>query len=82
MSISDKELTLCCDLLHLLESGDSVMADRGFDTEEGLAVLGVGLSIPLLLRENNSLATVNLLNPLMAKFAIKGCLRGWVRVGY
>ena len=44
-SISDKQLTRRCGILDLLESGDSVMADRGFDIEEDLALLGVRLNI-------------------------------------
>ena len=40
-SISDKELTRRCGILDLLEPGDSVMADRRFDIEEDLALLGV-----------------------------------------
>ena len=48
--ISDKELTRRCGILNLLESGDSVMADRGFDVEEDLALLGVKLNIPPFLR--------------------------------
>jgi hypothetical protein len=49
-SISDKALTRECGILELLEPGDSVMADRGFDTEEDLMLLRVGLNIPPFLR--------------------------------
>ena len=40
-SISDKELTRRSGILALLEKGDSVMADRGFDIETDLIPLGV-----------------------------------------
>ena len=49
-SISDKELTKRSGLLDLLERGDSVMADRGFDIEEDLITRGVRLNIPPFLR--------------------------------
>ena len=49
-SISDKELTRKCGILDLLEPGDSVMADRGFDIEEDLILRGVHLNIPPFLR--------------------------------
>ena len=39
-SISDKELTQRSDLLNLLESVDSIMADCDFDIQEDLDLLG------------------------------------------
>ena len=53
-SISDKELTRKSGLLDLLERGDSVMADRGFDIEDDLILQGVCLNIPHFYRENNN----------------------------
>ena len=45
-SISDTELVEQSRLLHLLQRGDEVMADRGFTIEYMLTLLGVGLKIP------------------------------------
>ena len=42
---SDKQITKDCGILNLRESGDQVMADRGFDIENEMP-LGVGLNIP------------------------------------
>lgn len=59
-SISDKELTRISGLLHLLQPGDSVMADRGFDIMEDLAPLGVMLNIPPFLRGKSQLESKEL----------------------
>ena len=45
-SISDVDLVQQCGLLSLLESGDSVMADKDFDIQHLLSGLGVCLNIP------------------------------------
>lgn len=44
--ISDKQLVLFTDFTGKLESGDEVMADRGFTVAEELATLGVKLVVP------------------------------------
>ena len=47
---SDKQLTNDCGILKLLEPGDAVMADRGFEIADDLP-LGVALNIPPFLGE-------------------------------
>ena len=54
--ISDKDLTRRCGILDILEPGDSVMADRGFDIEEDLILRGVGLNIPPFMRGKKQLS--------------------------
>ena len=54
-SISDKELTRQSGLLDLLEQGDSVMADRGFDIKEDLKLLRVTLNMPPFLKGKKKL---------------------------
>ena len=50
-SISDKEITRCCGILDLLEEGDAVMADKGFNIENILHGKGVSLTIPPFLQK-------------------------------
>ena len=52
---SDKNATRNSQLYGLLEKGDSVMADRGFDIESDLPE-GVGLNIPPFMRGNEHLS--------------------------
>ena len=54
-SISDRELTKRSGLLELLESGDTVMADRGFNIQDDLIPLGVRVNIPPFLRGKEQL---------------------------
>ena len=49
-SISDMQLTRC----YLLEPGDSVMADRGFDIVDDLILRGVHLNVPHRFYNENS----------------------------
>ena len=58
--ISDKELTRESGLLQLLESNDSVVADRGFDIAEDLALIGVKLNIPPFLKGKEQLSSSKL----------------------
>ena len=54
-SISDKELTRKSGILELLQRGDSVMADRGFDIQDDLTPHGVKLNMPTFLRGKSQL---------------------------
>ena len=47
--ISDQEITRCSGILGLVEPGDAVMADKGFDISYELLIRGCHLNIPLLL---------------------------------
>ena len=55
--ISDKELTRRSGILGLLQRGDCVMADRGFDIQDDLTPLGVKLNMPPFLRGKTQLDT-------------------------
>ena len=53
--ISDQQLTKKSGLLDLLEKGDSVMADRGFNIQDELTPLGVRVNIPPFLKGKTQL---------------------------
>ena len=45
-NVSDKKLTSECGVLKLLQAGDSIMADRGFDIADECAAHSIELNIP------------------------------------
>ena len=52
-AISDKEITRCSGILDLVEAGDSVMADKGFDIEDLLRKKNVSLNLPPFLESRS-----------------------------
>ena len=52
---SDKQVTKDCGILTLLESGDDIMADKGFDIADDMPA-GVGLNIPTFLNGASQLS--------------------------
>jgi hypothetical protein len=53
--VSDKKITSDCGILKLLEPGDQIMADRGFDIEGDLPA-GVILNIPAFMNGQDQLS--------------------------
>ena len=56
--ISDKEITRCSGILDLVEPGDSVMADKGFDISYELLTRGCKLNMPPFIKQYHILSTV------------------------
>ncbi len=54
--ISDKKITELCGIISLLEPGDMVMADRGFDIQDILAQKKITLNIPPFMRGKTQLS--------------------------
>lgn len=51
-SISDKEITRVSGILDLLEPGDTVITDKGFDIGDMLRDKGIGLNMPPFLHDS------------------------------
>ena len=69
-SISDKELTRCSGIMDLLQPGDSVMANRGFDIQDDLALRGVRLNISPFLKGKSQLSESELVETRIASVRI------------
>ena len=54
--VSDRLLTKRSGTIKLLQPGDNVMADRGFDIHDVLATLGVTINIPVLMDQRPQLS--------------------------
>ena len=59
--ISDQALTRDCGLLSLIEPGDSVMADKGFDIAFDVALQGAKLNIPPFLKNQQQFSKKNVI---------------------
>ena len=54
-SVTDRQIIERSDLLKMLDLGDSVMADKGFDVEDILAAYKVTLNIPTFFKKKNQI---------------------------
>ena len=59
--ISDQALTRDCGFLSLIEPGDSVMADKGFDIAFNVALQGAKLNIPPFLKNQQQFSKRNVI---------------------
>ena len=50
-------------LLDLLEPGDAVMADKGFDVRDELMLRGFTLNIPPIVRKNVQMTRADIVKP-------------------
>ena len=57
MCIYDKQLTKQRDILSLLERGDAIMADWGFDIQDDFIPFGVKLNMPPYLKGKSQLSS-------------------------
>ena len=60
-SLSDQALTRDCGILELIEPGDSIMADKGFDIGYDVALRGAKLNIPPFLKNQQQLSKKNVI---------------------
>ena len=52
--ISDPEITEKSELLDLLQPGDMIMANRGFDIQETMSSIGISVNIPPFLAQSRN----------------------------
>ena len=60
-SVSDQAITRDCGILELIEPGDSVMADKGFDIAYDVLLRGANLNIPPFLKDRQQLSKKNVI---------------------
>ena len=60
-SVSDKAITHDCGILELIEPGDSIMADKGFDIAYDVLLCGANLNIPPFLKDCQQLFKKNVI---------------------
>ena len=60
-SVSDQAITRDCGILELIEPGDSIMADKGFDIAYDVLLRGANLNIPPFLKDRQQLSKKNVI---------------------
>ena len=73
-SLSDQALTRDCGILELIEPGDSIMADKGFDIGYDVALRGAKLNIPPFLKNQQQLSKKNVITTRPLEFMLKELL--------
>ena len=56
---SDKHITLCSDLVDMLEQGDVILADRGFTITEEMALYGVRVLTPAFMKGRSQMSSAD-----------------------
>ena len=72
-SITDRQLTQKRGLYDILEQGDAIMADRGFDIQDDFTPLGVRVNIPPFMRNKKQLDSNKMVEDKMDCFTKNPC---------